>query len=330
MRRREFIAGFGGAAATSLAGLPCASAQTRQLPVIGFLHTATAERFRSPLDAFHRGLRNAGYVEGQNVAIEYRWADGRIDRLPEMAADLVRRKVAVIAATGGNISTLVAKAATSTIPIVFTSGSNPVKAGLVTSLNRPGGNVTGASFFGSEVNSKTLGLLHDVVPKGIFVAVLSNPKSPETELQLADVDKAARELGREVQIFDASTAEEIDRAFATLTERRPGALLIIGDPFYAGRIDQLATLVTRHRLPAIFVIRGFAEAGGLMSYGANINDAYRQAGVYAGLILKGENPGDLPVIQSTHFELVLNIKTAQSLGIVFPPGVLAIADDVIE
>ena len=188
---------------------------------------------------------------------------------------------------------------------------------------------TWASFFASEVISKALGLLHDVMPKGIFVAVLSNPKSPETELQLTDIGKAARELGREVRIFDASTAEEIDRAFATLTERKPGGLLIIGDP-YAGRIDQLATLVTRHRLPAIFVIRRFAEAGGLMSYGANINDAYRQAGVYAGLILKGEKPGDLPVIQSTRFELVLNITTAKTLGIVFPPGVLAIADDVIE
>jgi putative ABC transport system substrate-binding protein len=330
MRRREFIAGFGRAAATSLAGLPFVSAQAQPLPVIGFLHTASAERFRSPLDAFHRGLRNVGYIEGRNVAIEYRWADGRLDRLPEMAADLVRRNVAVIAATGGNISTLVAKAATSTIPIVFTSGSNAVRAGLVTSLNRPGGNVTGASFFGSEVISKALSLLHDVVTKGIFIAVLSNPKSPETEIQLADIDKAARELGREVQIFDASTPEELDRAFAILTDRRPSAVLIIGDPFYAGRIDQLATLVTRHRLPAIFVIRGFAEAGGLMSYGANINDAYRQAGVYAGLILKGEKPGDLPVIQSTRFELVLNIKTAQTLGIVFPPGVLAIADDVIE
>src|SRR5215203_1502398 len=224
MRRRDFIAAFGGVAVTSLAELPFARAQTRQLPIIGFLHTASAERFRSPVDAFHRGLRNAGYVESQNVAIEYRWADGQLDRLPEMAADLVRRNVAVIAATGGNISTLVAKAATSTIPIVFTSGSDPVKAGLVTSLNRPGGNVTGASFFASEVISKALGLLHDVIPKGIFVAVLSNPKSPETELQLADIDKAARELGREVQIFDASTAEEIDRAFAALTERRLGAL----------------------------------------------------------------------------------------------------------
>jgi len=330
MRRREFITGFGGVAVTSLAELPLLRAQTRQVPIIGFLHTASAERFRSPLDAFHRGLRNAGYIEGRNVAIEYRWADGQLERLSEMATDLVRRNVAVIAATGGNISTLVAKSVTSTIPIVFTSGSNPVKAGLVTSLNRPGGNVTGASFFASEVISKALGLLHDVMPKDIFVAVLSNPKSPETELQLTDIGKAARELGREVRIFDASTPEEIDRAFATLTERTPGGLLIIGDPFYAGRIDQLATLVTRHRLPAIFVIRRFAEAGGLMSYGANINDAYRQAGVYAGLILKGEKPGDLPVIQSTRFELVLNIKTAKTLGIVFPPGVLAIADEVIE
>jgi putative ABC transport system substrate-binding protein len=330
MRRREFIAGFGGAAVTSLAELRSARAQTRQLPVIGFLHTASAERFRSPLDAFHRGLRNAGYVEGQNVAIEYRWADGQLDRLPALAADLVRRNVAVIAATGGNISAFVAKAETTTIPIVFTSGSDPVKVGLVSSLNRPGGNVTGVSFFAGQVGSKSLGLLHELVPKSALVAVLCNPKSPEAELDLVDINKAARDLGREIQIFNASTAEEIDPAFATLTERRPGALLIMGDPFYAGRIGELATLVTRHRLPAIFVLRGFADAGGLMSYGASINDAYRQAGVYAGLIVKGEKPGDLPVIQSTRFELVLNVKTAQTLGIAFPPGVLAIADDVIE
>ena len=330
MRRREFIAGFGGATAASLVRLPFASAQTQQLPIIGFLHTASAERFRSPLDGFHRGLRNAGYVEGRNVAIEYRWADGQLDRLPEMAADLVRRNVAVIAATGGNISALVAKAATTTIPTVFTSGSDPVKIGLVSSLNRPGGNVTGVSFFAGQVGSKSLGLLHELVPKSGFVAVLCNPKSPEAEPDLADINKAARELGREIQIFNASTAEEIDPALAALTERRPAALLIMGDPFYAGRMGELATLATRHRLPAIFVLRGFAEAGGLMSYGASINDAYRQAGVYAGLILKGEKAGDLPVIQSTRFELVLNIKTAQTLGIVFPSGVLAIADDVIE
>ena len=330
MRRREFIASLGGAATSSLAGLLPVSAQTQQLPVIGFLHTASAERFRSQLEAFHRGLKNAGYVEGQNVAIEYRWANGQLDRMPEMAADLVRRNVAAIAATGGNISSLVAKAATSTIPIVFTSGADPVKVGLVSSLNRPEGNLTGVSFFAGQVGSKALGLLHELVPKGVFIAVLNNPKSPEAELQLTEIDKAARELGREVHIFNASTIEEIDRAFATLLERRPGALLISGDPFYVGRTDQLVTLVTRHRLPAINVVRGFAEAGGLMSYGANINDAYRQAGVYCGFILKGQKPSDLPVIQSTRFELVLNTKAAQTLGIAFPAGVLAIADDVIE
>jgi putative ABC transport system substrate-binding protein len=205
-----------------------------------------------------------------------------------------------------------------------------VKVGLVANLNRPGGNVTGASFFASQVGSKALGLLHELVPKDVFIAVLSNPKSPEAELQLAEIDKAARDLRREVQILNASTDGEIDRAFAVLTERRAGALLISGDPFYQGRIDQLAALVTRHQLPASFVFRSFPEVGGLMSYGANIDDGYRQAGVYTGLILKGEKPGDLPIAQSTRFELVLNIKTAQTLGIAFPPGMLAIADDVIE
>ena len=325
MRRREFIGVIGG-----IAAWPALARAQSRTPVVGFLHTASAARFRPQLDAFHQGLKNAGYVDRQNVAVEYRWADGQLNRLPELAADLVRRNVAVIASTGGNITALVAKAATATIPIVFTSGADPVKLGLVTSLNRPGGNLTGASFFAATLGSKALGLLHEVVPKHVFIAVLINPKSPEAEHQLADIEKAARDLGREIQILNASTVEEIDRVFAAMTERRPGGLLLSGDPFYVGRTDQLAALVTRHRLPATFVVRGFPEAGGLMSYGASINDAYRQVGVYTGLILKGEKPGDLPVMQSTRFELVLNIKAAQTLGITIPPGVLAIADEVIE
>ena len=330
MRRREFLTYLYGLAATPLAAPAFAEAQTQPLPIVGFLHTASANRFRSQLEAFHRGLKNTGFVEGQNVAFEYRWAEGQVGRLSEMAADLVRRKVAVIAATGGNISTLAAKAATSTIPIVFTSGSDPVKVGLVTNMNRPGGNVTGASFFAAQVASKRLDFLDKLVPKGVFIAVLNNSKNPEAKLQLVEIEQAGRALGREVQIFNASTAQEIDHAFAILTPRKPGALLISGDPFYAARIDQLVGLTSRHRLPAIFVLRGFPEAGGLMSYGASIDDAYRRAGVYTGLILKGQKPGDLPIIQSTRFELILNSKTARTLGITFPPGMLAIADDVIE
>jgi putative ABC transport system substrate-binding protein len=326
MRRREFIGIIGGVAAWPVSG----RAQQSAKPVVGFLHTASAERFRPQLDAFHRGLKTAGYVDGQNVAIEYGWANGQVDRLPELAADLVRRNVAVIASTGGNITALVAKAATASIPIVFTSGADPVKLGLVPSLNRPGGNLTGVSFFAATLGSKTLGLLHEVVPKSAFVAVLINPKSPEAEQQLADIQNAARELGREVRVWNASTAEEIDRAFASMAEQPPGGVLISGDPFYVGRTDQLAKLSARHRLAATFVVRGFPEAGGLMSYGANINDAYRQVGIYTGLILKGEKPGNLPVIQSTRFELVLNIKVAQALGIAIPSGILAIVDDVVE
>jgi putative ABC transport system substrate-binding protein len=326
MKRRAFITLLGGATAT----WPLAGTAQQQAPVIGFLHTASADAFRSQLAAFHQGLKNAGYVEGQNVAIEYRWAEGRLERLPELADDLVRRQVAVIASTGGNVSALAAKAATTTIPIVFTSGSDPVKLGLVASLNRPGGNLTGASFFIAHLGSKVLGLLHELVPKDALIVVLINPNSPEAQIQLADIERAARELGRQVQFLNASTAGEIDQAFMVLTDRRADALFISADPFFAGRIHQLVALTMRHRIPATFVIRAFPAAGGLMSYGTSIDDAYRQVGVYTGLILKGAKPADLPVTQSTRFELVINLKTAQVLGLTIPPGVLAIADEVIE
>jgi putative tryptophan/tyrosine transport system substrate-binding protein len=326
VKRRAFITLLGGAAAT----WPLAGTAQQQAPVIGFLHTASADAFRSQLAAFHQGLKNAGYVEGQNVAIEYRWAEGRLERLPELADDLVRRQVAVIASTGGNVSALAAKAATTTIPIVFTSGSDPVKLGLVASLNRPGGNLTGASFFIAHLGSKVLGLLHELVPKDALIVVLINPNSPEAQIQLADIERAARELGRQVQFLNASTAGEIDQAFMVLTDRRADALFISADPFFAGRIHQLVALTMRHRIPATFVIRAFPAAGGLMSYGTSIDDAYRQVGVYTGLILKGAKPADLPVTQSTRFELVINLKTAQVLGLTIPPGVLAIADEVIE
>src|SRR5262249_8084165 len=326
MRRREFISLIGGAAAWPLA----ARAQQQPMPVIGFLHTASADAFQSQLEAFHQGLKNAGYAEGRNVAIEYRWAEGRLERMSELAADLVRRQVAVIASTGGNISALVAKAATTTIPIVFTSGGDPVKLGMVASLSRPGGNLTGASFFLAQLGSKVLGLLHELVPKDALIAVLMNPKSPEAQFQLADIEQTAASVGRQVQFLNASTAPEVDQAFVALTDRRAGALFISADPFFVSVTDQLAALAMRHRIPATFVLRAFPAAGGLMSYGTSINDAYRQVGVYTGLILKGANPADLPVTQPTRFELVINMKTAEALGVRIPPGILAIADEVIE
>jgi putative tryptophan/tyrosine transport system substrate-binding protein len=325
MKRREFITLLGGAAAW-----PGAARAQQQGPVIGFLHTASEDAFRSQLAAFHHGLKNAGYIEGRNVAIEYRWAKGRLERLSELAADLVRRQVAVIASTGGNNSALAAKAATTAIPIVFTSGSDPVKLGLVASLNRPDGNLTGASFFVAHLGEKVLGLLHELVPKDALIVVLINPKSPEAQFQLADIERAAASLGRQIQFLNASTAAEIDQAFTVLTNRRAGALFISAEPFFLGQMDQLAALAMRHRIPATFVLRDFPAAGGLMSYGTSINDAYRQAGVYTGLILKGAKPADLPVTQSTRFELVINLKTAEALGVRIPPGILAIADEVIE
>jgi putative ABC transport system substrate-binding protein len=325
MKRREFITLLGGAAAW-----PVAARAQQQGPVIGFLHTASEDAFRSQLAAFHHGLKNAGYIEGRNVAIEYRWAKGRLERLSELAADLVRRQVAVIASTGGNNSALAAKAATTAIPIVFTSGSDPVKLGLVASLNRPDGNLTGASFFVAHLGEKVLGLLHELVPKDALIVVLINPKSPEAQFQLADIERAAASLGRQIQFLNASTAAEIDQAFTVLTNRRAGALFISAEPFFLGQMDQLAALAMRHRIPATFVLRDFPAAGGLMSYGTSINDAYRQAGVYTGLILKGAKPADLPVTQSTRFELVINLKTAEALGVRIPPGILAIADEVIE
>jgi putative tryptophan/tyrosine transport system substrate-binding protein len=327
IRRREFFMLLGGSAA---AGWPLAARAQQQGPVIGFLHTASEDAFRSQLAAFHHGLKNAGYIEGRNVAIEYRWAKGRLERLSELAADLVRRQVAVIASTGGNNSALAAKAATTTIPIVFTSGSDPVKLGLVASLNRPDGNLTGASFFLAHLGEKVLGLLHELVPKDAVIVVLINPKSPEAQFQLSDIERAAASLGRQIQFLNASTAAEIDQAFTILTNRRAGALFISAEPFFLGQMDQLAALAMRHRIPATFVLRDFPAAGGLMSYGTSINDAYRQAGVYTGLILKGAKPADLPVTQSTRFELVINLKTAEALGVRIPPGILAIADEVIE
>jgi len=327
MRRREFITLLGGgAAAWPLA----ARAQQSAMPVIGFLSSSgslLADRARF-LTAFLQGVRETGYVEGQNVAIEYRWAHDQHDRLPDLAADLVRRQVTVIAAD--TTSSIVAKAATTTIPIVYTGGSDPVKLGLVASLNRPGGNVTGVTFVSAELGAKQLGLLHELQPGAVRVGVLVDPNYAPSQSFVSDVQAAALSIGKQIEIFEAPTGRDIDTAFASLPQKPIDALLVGPGPLINSRLVQLATLAARHTLPAIANTRGFPEAGLLMSYGTSITDAYRQAGVYTGRILKGEKPADLPVMQSTKFELVINLNTARTFGLSFPPGLLAIADEVIE
>jgi putative tryptophan/tyrosine transport system substrate-binding protein len=327
MRRREFIGLLGGAA---VAWPLAARAQQAAIPVVGFLHSASADTFREQLDAFRQGLRDSGYVEGENVAIEFRWAEGRFDRLPAMAADLVRQNVSVIAALGGNSSNLAAKASTDTIPVVFVSGSDPVKLGLVTSLSRPGGNITGISFFVADVVAKQLGLLRELVPGATTVALLLNPKSPEAQRQQPQAREAARALGLELRIHDASTSSEIDQAFATMVKDGDGALIIGADPFFGSRVRQIVGLATRHRIPAMYYRSEYAAAGGLISYGTSITEAYRQAARYVTRVLKGAKPSELPVLQPTKFELVINLRTAKALGLAIPSGVLAIADEVIE
>ena len=325
MKRREFITLFGGAAVAWPLG---ARAQTA-MPVIGFLDirspgTMIEERLR----AFRQGLKETGYVERENVAIEYRWAENQIDRLPVLAADLVRRQVAVIVASGAIASVLAAKAATTTIPIVFSVPEDPVRLGLVASLARPGGNLTGINFLSGELVAKRLELLRDLVPGAARMAVLVTADSADTTVK--DVDAAARALGLQIQVFNVSAIREIDAAFATFARERPDALFVAGDAFLSGRRVQLAQLAAFHRLPATYALRDYAEAGGLMSYGASITDAWRLIGIYTGRILKGAKPADLPVVQSTKFELVINAETARMLGLTVPPSLLAIADEVIE
>ena len=320
--RREFITLLGGLAT---AWPLTARAQQPAMPVIGFLGSSTPARY---LTAFRQGLHEAGYVEGQNVAIEYRWAQDQADRLPELAADLVRRRVTVIAAD--TLSSIVAKAATTTIPIVYHGGGDPLKLGLVASLNRPGGNVTGVTFVVAELGAKQLGLLHELQPGAVRVGVLVDPNYAPSQSFVSDVQAAALPIGKQIEVLEAPTGRDIDTVFARLAQKPIDALLVGPGPLINSRLVQLATLAARHTLPAIANTRGFPEAGLLMSYGTSITDAYRQAGVYTGRILKGEKPADLPVIQSSKFEFVINLNTAKAFGLSFQPGLLAIADEVIE
>jgi putative ABC transport system substrate-binding protein len=328
VKRRSFITLLGGAVvAWPLAG----RAQQPAVPVVGFLHPGSPEAFANSVAVFRKGLSETGYVDGQNVTIEYRWAHNDYDQLSGLAADLIRRRVAVIVTLIGTASVLAAKAATTTIPIVFSAGTDPVQAGLVTALNRPGGNVTGIVGLTAELGAKRLGFLHELLPGAARFAVLVNPNNRvATEALIKDVQSAGVTIGRQIEVFTASTNRDIDTAFAGLVRKRADALMVGADPMFVDRRVQLATLAARYMLPAIAVARDFAEAGVLMSYGANNTDRYRQVGIYTGRILKGEKPADLPVIQSTRFELVINVQTAKLLGLNIPPTLLARADEVIE
>jgi len=325
--RREFIAALGG---TAFAWPLAARAQQPPMPVIGFLNPASPDTYAQQLAAFRQGLSEAGYVEGHNAAIEYRWANGQYDRLPGLAADLVRREVTVIAATGGDVSALAAKAATTTIPIVFNSSSDPVKVGLVTSLNRPSGNLTGVSILTAELVPKRLELLCEVVPNAVVIAFLVNPARPTVKSETRDVQMAARALGREIVVLNANTERDFDPAFAALVQRHSGALLVAPDNFFNTRRDQIVALAARHGVPAIYARREFVAAGGLMSYDASLGDAYRLVGVYTGKILKGAKPGDLPIQQQAKVEFRINLKTAKTLGLTIPIPLLGRADEVIE
>ena len=327
MRRREFIIFLGSGAAWS----NMARAQQPALPVIGFLHSTSAGPNVGTVSAFREGLKQAGYVDGQNVAIEFRWADGHYDRLPALAMDLVRERVAVIAALGGQASALAAKAATSTIPVVFDTGEDPVKIGLVASFSKPGGNVTGINILTNEIEAKRLGLLHELIPTALTIAVIGHPDTPaNNDVVLEDLQTAASALGLKLQILKVRSVLEIDNAFASFNQRRPDALLVMANAFFNSRRNQIVQLAAHQAIPAIYENRLFAMVGGLISYGIDLSEVYRQAGIYTGKILNGAKPADLPVMQPTKLELVINLQTAKKLGITVSPQLLARADEVIE
>jgi putative ABC transport system substrate-binding protein len=324
--RRQFAAALSGAAAWPIV----ARGQQPSMPVIGFLSGVSQAPYAQLLGRFHEGLKELGYSEGQNVAIEYRWAEGEYDQLPALAADLVHRQVAVIAAVGGNTSPLAAKAATSTIPIVFDVGADPVTLGLVASLNRPGGNATGINFFSTELEPKRLGILRELVPRLNLIAVLLNPGNPSFADQLKDVQAAATTIGQQIRVLNAGSEADIHTAFRTLEQLRASALLVGADAFFSARREQIVTLANHYAVPAIYQQREFAVAGGLISYGTSLPEVYRLVGVYVGRILRGEKASELPVMQSTKFELVINMKTAKAINVAVPPSLLALADEVIE
>lgn len=326
MRRRDFVSLLGGVAVT----WPLAArAQQQAMPVIGFLHGTSLETRRAEVTSFHRGLSDTGYVEGQNVAVEYRWAEGRYDRLPAMAADLVDRQVSVIAAFG-TAAALAAKAATTTIPVVFIVGGDPVALGLVVSLSQPGGSITGVTPLNDQLAPKLLELLHELVPKAAVIGYLINPNNATSENLSQQVVVAERTIGQRVHILNASTEHDFDPAFATLDQIRAGGLCVQGDTFFNGRRKQLVALAAHHSIPTIYAFRDYALAGGLMSYGTSLWDAYHQVGIYAARILNGEKPADLPVQQSVKVEFIINLKTAKALGLTFPLSLLGRADEVIE
>ena len=326
MRRREFVTLLGGAAAWPLA----AHAQQPAIPLIGFLSSRSLNDSRHLVDAFRTGLQANGYIEGQNLSVEYRWAEGQYDRLPALAAELVRSRVAVLVTTGGEPSVLAAKAATSSIPIVFTTGGDPVKMGLVPSLSRPGGNATGISLLTTAPEAKRLGILHELAPRAGVVGVLIDPNYQQAEDQAREVREAAKALDLQIEIALAGKDQELESAFASLAQSHAAALLVTADPFFDTRRDRIIALAAQFRLPAIYQFRDYVVAGGLVSYGVSLADGYRQVGIYAGRVLKGDKPSDLPIYQAIKFEFVLNLKTARALGLQVPPMLSALADEVIE